>query len=308
MIQSSLNDEGEIIGNTGNIADLHTHTSYSDGDHLPDEVVKMAGSKGIKILSITDHDTIDGLESARQECERHNITFIPGIEFTTETEYIGIEVHILGYNIDPADNELLNLTDHAKENARDYCKKVCSALESHGWEIDYSMIELTKGIITNHDITLAVKNRNMSTFDFHNTWLTENSALGIEMQRFSAKKVIKAIHSAGGKAICAHILRTLEQANKLPLLPYMSESLIRNGIDGFEVFYANSSEEQVRRMYELCSEQGLMMTGGSDFHGVGRTKRCQLGEYNTYSEFSHQKIAGVLYAGYNDYIAQKVIA
>jgi hypothetical protein len=290
--------------------DLHTHTCYSDGDLDPEELVKLAKSKGIKILSITDHDTVDGLDEARRECEKQNITLIPGIEFTTETEYSGIEVHILGYNFDPEDSGLLKMTDHAKQNAREYCRKVCYALESYGMEIDYSSLENTKGIITKHDISLSVVDKNMSNYDFHNMWLTESSPLDIVMEKFPAKKVIKTIHKAGGKAICAHILRTLEQCNRLPLLPFMSESLIISGLDGFEVFYATSSKDQVRTMYELCSAQGLIMTGGSDFHGIKRTGRCQLGEYSSYTEIAFSDISGILYNGHSshDYDMQKATA
>ncbi|MEZ5336302.1 MAG: PHP domain-containing protein [Methanolobus sp.] len=284
-----------------NFADLHTHTCYSDGDLYPEELVKLAKNKGIKILSVTDHDTIDGLDEARWECEKQNITLVPGIEFTTETEYQDIEVHILGYNFDPESNELLKMTDHAKQNAKEYSAKVCAELESHGMEIDYSVLEQTKGIITKHDITLSVMNKKMSNYDFHNMWLSEISPIDITMEKFPAKKVIRSIHKAGGKAICAHILRTLEQSNSLSLLPYMSESLIRCGLDGFEVFYANSSEKQVRTMYELCSVQGLIMTGGSDFHGIKRTGRCQLGEYNSYPGIVYSDFAGILHSGHSGY-------
>ncbi|WP_177188063.1 PHP domain-containing protein [Methanolobus profundi] len=271
----------------GNMTDLHTHTCYSDGDLSPEEVVELARRKGLRALSITDHDTIDGLEPARKACNEQKITFIPGIEFTTETEYAGIEVHILGYNIDPDNHRLLKLTDHAKENAKEYSRKVCSALEAYGWEIDHSILESVKGIITKHDITMSVTNNDMNNYDFHNQWLSDGSPLNIEMQKFPARKVIDIIHRSGGKAVCAHMIRTLEQTGNMPLLPYITGSLVRHGLDGFEVFYANSNKEQVRTMYELCSKQSLIMTGGSDFHGPNRTGRCQLGEYNTYSRYEH---------------------
>nr|WP_288070387.1 PHP domain-containing protein [Methanolobus sp.] len=287
---------------------MHTHTCYSDGDLKPKELIKLAKNKGIKILSITDHDTVDGLCEARWECDKQNITLIPGIEFTTETEYSGIEVHILGYNFDPEDSGLLRMTDHAKQNAKDYCMKVCAALESHDMEIDYSVLDNVKGIITKHDITLSVQNKVMNNYDFHNTWLSDDSPLDISMEKFPAKKAIKTIHRAGGKAVCAHILRTLEQNNRMSLLPYMSESLIRCGLDGFEVFYANSSKEQVNTMYELCSAQGLIMTGGSDFHGENRTGRCQLGEYNSYTAELFSDISGILVNSYNGNIMEKAIA
>ncbi len=251
---------------------------------------------------------MDGLCEARWECEKQNITLIPGIELTTDTEYSGIEVHILGYNFDQDDYGLLRMTDHAKQNAKEYCRKVCSALEAYDMEIDYSALDNAKGIITKHDIALSVLNKGMSNYDFHNMWLSENTPLEISIEKFPAKKAIKAIHGAGGKAVCAHLLRTLEQSNSLPLLPYMSESLIRCGLDGFEVFYANSSRDQVLTMYKLCASQGLIMTGGSDFHGTDRTGRCQLGEYNSYKAELFNDISGILCTGHEGHYTEKAIA
>lgn len=291
-----------------NIADFHTHTCYSDGDLLPGELVRLARTKGLKTLSITDHDTVEGLFFAEKECNKQNIRFIPGIEFSTETEFTDLEVHILGYGIDPQDSGLLRMTDHAKENAKDYCFKVCSNLESHGWDIDHSVIDNAMGIITKHDITKAVTNKETSNYDFHNIWLSEESILDVTMQRFPAKKAIRTIHRAGGKAICAHLPRTLEQSNGLPLLPYVAGSLISDGLDGFEVFYANSSKEQISTMYEMCVKQELMMTGGSDFHGPDRTKRCQLGEYNSNSMFKQQELFEQLTESVAGYSKQKVLA
>lgn len=256
-------------------------------------------------MSITDHDTVDGIEAAGKECEKQKIRFIPGIEFTTETEFPGIEIHILGYGFDPEDDNILEITDQAKINARHYCRQVCSRLESFGWEMDYSLIENTRGIITKHDITRSVCNKKISNYDFHNKWLSENSPLDVVMQKFPAKKVIKTIQKAGGKAICAHIMRTLEQTNDLPLLTYISESLIRSGLDGFEVFYANSNRKQVNLMFDLCSKKELIMTGGSDFHGPGRTGRCQLGQYNNYSMFRQKELIEQLHGSLNSPYKQK---
>ena len=200
------------------------------------------------------------------------------------------------------------MTDHAKQNAKDYCMKICSELESYDMEIDYSVLGDVKGIITKHDITLSVLNKEMSNYDFHNIWLSEDSPLDINIDKFPAKKAIRTIHRAGGKAVCAHLIRTLEQNTSMSLLPYISESLIRCGLDGFEVFYANSNKEQVRTMYELCSAQGLIMTGGSDFHGVNRTGRCQLGEYNSFTAELFSDISGILCNGYNSSVIEKAIA
>ncbi|MDW7732273.1 MAG: PHP domain-containing protein [Methanolobus sp.] len=261
------------------MVDLHAHTTFSDGDLKPEELVKYAFDVGLKALSVTDHDTVEGLDIAEKECANRGLKFIPGIEFTSKLDTPQIELHILGYGFDREEAYLLKKTDEAKNNAIDYSKKVCSMLESHDWEIDYSVLENARGIITKHDVCTSVIKENMSNYDFHNRWLAETSPFYVETEKFSALDTIRTIHKAGGKAICAHLLRTLDMYDSMPMLPFVAESLINAGIDGFEVFYGNSTKEQVGIMYDIAGQHGLLMTGGSDFHGHERTGRCSLGEY-----------------------------
>ncbi|WP_406658068.1 PHP domain-containing protein [Methanolobus sp. ZRKC2] len=268
---------------------MHTHTTFSDGDLEPAELVKYTLNVGLKALSITDHDTVEGLDIAEKECANRGLKFIPGIEFTSKLDIPQIELHILGYGFDREDPYLLKKTDEARNNAIDYSKKVCSMLESHDWIIDYSMLEDARGIITKHDICTSVIKGDMSNYDFHNQWLAETSPFYVEIKKFSARETIRTIHKAGGKAICAHLLRTLDLYDSMPMLPFVAESLIQNGIDGFEVFYGNSTKEQVDIMYGISDQHNLLITGGSDFHGQDRTARCSLGKYNTHDMYFDQR-------------------
>ncbi|TGC08511.1 PHP domain-containing protein [Methanolobus halotolerans] len=281
-------DEGAKIKT---IVDLHAHTTFSDGDLKPAELVRYAFDVGLKALSVTDHDTIEGLEAAEKECARKGIKFIPGIEFTSKLDTPRIELHILGYGFDKDDAYLLKKTDEARNNAIEYSRKVCTVLESHDWAIDYPVLENARGIITKHDICTSVIKEDMSNYDFHNQWLAENSPFYVEIEKFPTQETIRTIHKAGGKAVCAHLLRTLDMYDSMPMLPFVAESLVRHGIDGFEVFYGNSTRQQVETMYDICKKHNLLMTGGSDFHGPGRTGRCSLGEYNIHGiDFDQHKL------------------
>ncbi len=261
----------------------------------PGELVGYASELELKALSVTDHDTVEGLDIAEKECEGRGIEFIPGIEFTTKLDTPQMELHILGYGFDREDTELLKKTDEARNNAFKYARKVCSMLESYDWTIDYSVLENASGILTKHDICTSVIKGDISNYDFHNEWLGENSRFYVEIEKFKAEEAIRTIHEAGGKAICAHLLRSLDMFDSMHMLPTVAGSLIHAGIDGFEVFYGNSTRTQIEIMHDICREHNLLMTGGSDFHGNGRKGRCSLGGYKTHGiSYNQQKIIDVL--------------
>ena len=261
----------------------------------PEELVGHASEVGLKALSITDHDTVEGLDIAEKECADRGIEFIPGIEFTTKLDTPQMELHILGYGFDRKDTELLKKTDEARNNAFKYAKKVCSMLESYDWTIDYSVLENASGILTKHDICTSVIKGNISNYEFHNEWLGENSRFYVEIEKFKAEEAIRTIHQAGGKAICAHLLRSLDMFDSMHMLPTVAGSLIHGGVDGFEVFYGNSTKTQIEMMYDICRENDLLMTGGSDFHGHERKGRCSLGGYNTHGiSYNQQGLLDVL--------------
>ncbi|QLC49332.1 hypothetical protein HWN40_03165 [Methanolobus zinderi] len=261
----------------------------------PGELVGYASELGLKALSITDHDTVEGLDIAEKECEGRGIEFIPGIEFTTKLDIPQMELHILGYGFDREDTELLKKTDEARNNAFKYARKVCSMLESYDWTIDYSVLENASGILTKHDICTSVLKGDITNYDFHNEWLGENSRFYVEIEKFKAEEAIRTIHEAGGKAICAHLLRSLDMFGSTQMLSTVAGSLIHGGIDGFEVFYGNSTKKQIETMYNICRKHDLLMTGGSDFHGHARKGRCSLGGYNTYGiNYNQQRLIDML--------------
>ena len=115
------------------MVDLHMHSLYSDGTFSVSELVKRSGEKGIKILSLTDHDTVEGLAEAAKECIENNIKFINGIEISTE--YKGKEVHILGYFIDEKDKSLIDFSNEMKQARINRNEKAIKILNNHGIEI-----------------------------------------------------------------------------------------------------------------------------------------------------------------------------
>lgn len=274
---------------------MHMHTIYSDGDLYPSELVTKARDMGLKAISITDHDTIDGLESTERECKKLGLQFIPGIEFTTNFDPLGIEIHLLGYGFDQGDAYLQKKLEITKKRAWKYADELVDLLSAHGWLVDYSRLEAAKGIITKHDIALAVVNKDMSTYEFHDLWLTEKSQCFLDVEKFQIEEAIDIIHRAGGKAIGAHLIRTLDQYNSLPLLADVVDHFVKCGIDGFEVFYGKNNWQQVKSMLELCRSYNLLMTGGSDYHGPGRTGRCPLGSYNVHNfHYDQEKLIKML--------------
>lgn len=239
---------------------------------------------------MTDHDNIDGLEFVERECKKSGIKHIPGIEFTTNFAPLNLETHILGYGFDANDAFFQKKLDLTKKRAWKFADQICEILSDHDWIVDYSHLESTKGIITKHDITIAIQNRDTSVYDFHEKWLTNKSKFYKDIEKFTVEEAINIIHRAGGKAICAHLVRTLENNNSLTLLPDIADYLVKCGIDGFEVFYGKNNYKKVKVMYDICNSYSVLMTGGSDYHGPGRNGRCPMGDYNVHN-FSYNQTA-----------------
>ncbi|ADE36689.1 PHP domain-containing protein [Methanohalophilus mahii] len=262
------------------IIDMHTHSFYSDGTLSPEDLVKEAAEVGLKYICLTDHDTLDGVLSIGDTKSRYGVELIPGVELTTR--YAGMDFHILGMGIDVKDTKLKTVLAKMSGERLGRAKTMSSLLGKHGWEVDVSSLSCSKGIVTTHDIAKAVTNREVSAFDFHNEWLSSDSPCVVGTSSMPVKDAISIIQKAGGKAVCAHLLRTLGEHGQVDSLLKIASDMVDMGIDGFETFYGQSSMVNVSIMNSIADRYGLLKTGGSDYHGPGHKGRCPLGRYYSY--------------------------
>jgi 3',5'-nucleoside bisphosphate phosphatase len=248
--------------------DLHTHSYFSDGELSPSQVVRLAKKSGIKNMSLTDHDSVKGVEEAIKEGGKIGINVIPGIE----TRAQGTEV--LGYFIDYKNKKFLKqIKKSARKNEKD-TKKWCKLLKKAGYEIEFEDLEKNfpkaRGNINTKYVIDSLHNGKKERQEFYN----EIKKHKPNKKRISIIKAIKRIKKSGGVAVLAHpwiYTKCLEEKN--------IKKYIKAGLDGIELDNGDKhnlrKKEIVKKIKELSKKYNLVLTAGSDFHtkkgfGFGR--------------------------------------
>ena len=267
----NLNYNKELI-------DLHTHTSYSDGDLTPDELIKEAIKKNIKTLAITDHDTVQGLQSITYDY-KNSINLIPGIELTAKVNRG--RMHILGYGIDIYNNELNEKIKQLKSNS---VNSVLSVLEQikKDYGIIFSYDEIKELINTVGNIgrpniaQLCIKNKYASNVQeaFDKYLVPAYEKIKNHNKRISYKECIDLIIKSGGIPILAHP-KSLNLSDK-ELLTLLKE-MISCGLSGIEVYHSSHSEEEQKKYLQIANDLNILISGGTDYHGKSVKPDIELG-------------------------------
>lgn len=247
--------------------DLHTHTLYSDGSVSPEELVVMAVGAGARAIAITDHDTVDGLAEGRTTAERLGVEFISGIEISAE--HGPGTMHILGYYIDSESSLLQSKLVELKRARKERNPEIAKRLQSLGFDIDYDEVVKEaggEGVGRPHFARLMVeKGYAQSIQDAFTRFLAKGAAAFVDKRRLTPADSINLIHSAGGVAVLAHPyqLKPLSLEGQDVLIG----ELAALGLDGVEAIYSRHSPEQRDAYSTMAARHGLLVTGGSDFHG-----------------------------------------
>jgi len=251
--------------------DLHTHSYYSDGLLSPKEVARKAVNAGCNFFSLTDHDSLEGLEEAKKYSVSSNLTFINGVEISAQ--HNSQSIHIVGLGINP--NEKI-LIDGLKKNNQfrvNRAKKISEGLGRVGILKAYEKARTfskTEYITRTHFAQMLIKEKicsNMSSV--FKRYMTGKKPGAVKGEWASSAEVINWIHQAGGMAILAHPLRYKMTLTKLKRLV---KDLKLIGLDGIEIVNSFSSIEDIRVSKMTADENELLYSGGSDFHGwAGQT-------------------------------------
>ncbi|OGP75093.1 MAG: phosphoesterase [Deltaproteobacteria bacterium RBG_16_49_23] len=248
--------------------DLHLHTTASDGVMSPSEIVRYAKAKGLQAISITDHDTIGGLEEGLAEGERIGFEVIPGIEISAE--HSPGSMHLLGYffNIhDPTLNERLKYLQRAREERN---PKMVEKLNELGVDITYEEVLRASGggqVGRPHFAQVLIEKRYVRNFqEAFERYLKKGAPAYVDKFRFTPRDAIHFITEARGVAVLGH-------PNTLGLNGYIElENLILNllkeGLKGIEAHYPEHSSSEVAQFKALAERHGLILTGGTDYHGI----------------------------------------
>jgi hypothetical protein len=251
--------------------DLHLHTTASDGVRSPSEIVNYAKTKGLQAIAVTDHDTIEGLEEAVTEGQRIGFEVIPGIEISAE--HSPGSMHLLGYFLDihhPLLNERLAYLQKARAERN---PKIVENLNRLGVKITYDEVVKASGggqVGRPHFAQVLLDKGYVRTFqEAFDRFLKKGASAYVDKVRFRPAEAIHFIREAGGVAVVAHP-NTLG-VNGSKAFEALIVQLIREGLEGIEVYYPEHSPSETAQYKFLAEKHGLVITGGTDYHGIEGT-------------------------------------
>jgi len=262
--------------------DLHTHSNFSDGTDSPAELINKALAAGVKIIALTDHDSVAGIAQASAAL-RPGISLVPGAEISCQSED-GVSVHMLGLLFDTANQDLISTMEKTRENRHGRMQRIIEKINEAGIEISINdvLAELADGATLGrpHLADALVKKGVVKSRDEAFSQMLHNkSKYYVAHYSPTPAEAIKLIKAAGGVAIIAHPMAS----HRGRTISYESfGDLITAGLDGVEVDHRDHSPDEKNALIELARENNLVMTGASDYHGNGKLN--QLAEYTTNPE------------------------
>lgn len=251
-------------------ANLHSHSTHSDGVYTPTELVKVAKDEGYKALALSDHDIGTGYPEFKDACEKEGLQYIFAVEFTVSEPD---DYHIVGFDFDPEYPEMKEYFDY-KEKRSKYVNKCCfeEAVEKGNikgltWE---EVLEDNKSIATvcNNHIYRTMLKKGLAKQEDYMEWFITNfeeqrgkyaKTFVSDYKRKNLKEMVSLIKAAGGIAVLAH-----------PADRHMDniDEIIASGVEGIEVWHPDLNEEQRQRAYKIGIEKNLYISGGCDHSGL----------------------------------------
>lgn len=251
------------------LCDLHTHSIYSDGTYTPAQLVETALDCGLSALALTDHNTVDGLPAFLTAAEGKPIEIVAGAEFSVD--YDGTELHLLGLHIPPAAfDRVSNLMQEVNARKEQSNIDLVAALNGAGYAIDYDVIKAKtpNGKCNRAHIAAALTEAGYtaSVKEAFKTLLGKDCGYYVEPQRLTVWETIDFIRDIGAVPVLAHPFLNLEEDALAAFLPRAKE----RGLVGMECAYSLYDEETTAKSFALADANGLLYSGGSDFHGANK--------------------------------------
>ncbi|MDA8441955.1 MAG: PHP domain-containing protein [Peptococcaceae bacterium] len=253
-------------------ADLHTHTTASDGTSPPAELVYLAQKMGLEALGITDHDTVAGIPAAQSAAAKCGILLVPGVELNTDDN--GVEVHILGYYPDLHAPSLLTALSALRQARTARVKYILDKLAAIGLPLEETRVFAIagSGSVGRPHIAQAMQEKGYvaDIKDAFNRYIGVGQPAYVDRYKLTPQEGIEIIRQAKGIAVLAHP----GLIGRDELLP----KFIKAGLQGIEVYHSSHSAAMEAKYANLALELNLAITGGSDYHGGGRKAGVELGQ------------------------------
>lgn len=264
------------------IIDMHNHSTYSDGEKTPMELIEYAYENNVGIMAITDHDTLNGVKNIDRNhplLTSKQIEVYNGIELSAKKEKG--TMHILGYDID-LDNEALNTKmSQLKDNSINYIISMLHQIKKD-YNIRFTCEDIKELINANHNLArpdiakLCMKYGYATTMDeaFKKYLIPAKDKIRGGLKGLHYKECLDLINNSNGIAVLAHPKSLLLNEKEFLIL---LKSLIENGLRGIEVFHSSHSKEEMEFYLKVANEYNLLISGGSDYHGPIAKPDVQIG-------------------------------
>jgi 3',5'-nucleoside bisphosphate phosphatase len=257
------------------LIELQSHSTVSDGQLGPSEVVAEAARAGVTTLALTDHDAIAGVGEAQRAAEELGIELVPAIEMSCVHEYAE-DLHICGYWIDVG--KIAAACERAQHERVTRAGEIIEKLRGHGFDLhlEDAVREAGDALSIGRPHIARAAGATGDLGPFFEEYLVPGAKAFVPRNWPTAAQAIELIREAGGIAVIAHPYWDISEPREV-------DDLIRSlEADGVETYYPTHSKEQTEHLLELCSELGLVPTASSDYHGPTHKTFAKFGAYDTY--------------------------
>jgi predicted metal-dependent phosphoesterase TrpH len=259
--------------------DLQSHSTYSDGTLPPREVVARAADAGVRLLALTDHDTVDGVAEALDAAREHDgLTVLPATELSS-IDGDREDLHVLGYGVDHTNTGFLDTLERFRADRGARADRMAAALRDCGFALDTTVIDqrsaaglpigrphLAQAAFDHPDNAARIAAERLGDFGrLLEAYLIPGAPAYRRRTTPTAGEAIDAIHAAGGLAVWAHPFWDVDAPAEV--VATIDRFATRHGLDGVEAFYVTHTREQTEVAYRAARERGLITTGSADFHG-----------------------------------------
>ena len=251
-------------------ADLHLHSVYSDGLYTPDEICRIAKRTGLYLISITDHDTLNGEEEKCEAAKRQGLRYVSGWEVSAYQNKS--QIHVLGYGCQRGDAYLAFL-ENRKKAAMERAKDSVEKFRAIGVPVTLELVlskrkDETAPVHTMHIARAAADFLGLNEGEVYRRYLARGMPANSGIGRPTPFEAIDCIHASGGVAVVAHPGRIrMDREEKKEVLDRLADY----GVDGIETYYTTHTDEETEYFRAYAEERGLFVTGGSDTHYQERT-------------------------------------
>ena len=268
-------------------ADLHLHTTTSDGRLTPAALVRLAAEKGLDVIAITDHDSVGGIDDALLAARSFPLLkVIPGVEFNTDIA--NGEVHILGYFVDHQSQELEQTLNSLRQSRGQRARRIIDKLAKLGIHVEWEWVKQLAGdgsIGRPHIAQAMLEQGHISSLqEAFSKYIGRRGPAYVERERLTPVAAVELVLRAGGLPVLAH-------PASIDHLEELLGQLKQAGLVGLEAYYNGYGQPTIDWLVTIANKHGLIISGGSDFHGLGDNSETPIGGVDVPTEGVEQLIA-----------------